>query len=245
MRIARQVLSSVSTAVLVAAAALLIGTFAPGTASAAGIWEGQVATDSANVRAGPSRNAAVVGRLDAGQPIGVAQWVIGEKVVGSNDVWGRVGQGRYVYSGVLTKQLPSRPPAPPSAPRSDRWIDVNLTQQVATAYKGSTPVYMALVSTGTPGWETPVGTFPITRRAANVTMDSGTLAVAVPVPYRLPNVLWAQYFTRWGHALHSNYWKWDSPFGVPTSHGCVGMKERDAAFFWEFAQVGTPIVVHY
>lgn len=138
-----------------------------------------------------------------------------------------------MYSGVLAKPLPSTPPPPPAAPTSGRWIDVNLTQQIATAYEGTKAVYAAVVSTGAPGWDTPAGTFHILRRVANETMDSSGIGIPDNAPggYDLKNVLYTQYFTDYGHAIHDNHWKWDSPFGVPTSHGCVGMKEYDAAFF--------------
>jgi lipoprotein-anchoring transpeptidase ErfK/SrfK len=49
-----------------------------------------------------------------------------------------------------------------------------------------------------------------------------------------------------GIALHYNYWRSDSYFGnVPSSHGCVGMRYDDAKFFWDFATIGTRVVVHY
>lgn len=224
--------------------AIISGLVFPRPALAAGTWEGQIATDVANVRAAPSGSAPVVGTLKRGQKVGVVEWVLGDKVVGKNDVWGRIGDGQYVYSGMLAKATSAPPPPPATAPTSGRWIDVNLTQQVATAYEGRKPVYTAVVSTGTVGWGTPRGTFPVQRRVASTTMDSSSLAVSVSEPYRIPDVKWVQYLTKWGHAIHSNYWKWDSPFGVPTSHGCIGMKEADAAFFWSFATLGTPVVIH-
>jgi lipoprotein-anchoring transpeptidase ErfK/SrfK len=31
---------------------------------------------------------------------------------------------------------------------------------------------------------------------------------------------------------------------MPGSHGCIGMAPADAQWFWSFATVGTPIVIH-
>ncbi len=129
----------------------------------------------------------------------------------------------------------------------NHWIDVNLTQQTATAYVGRTPVYVARVSTGKPGWETPTGTFYIGRRVYNETMDSATIGVprTSPEGYYLTDIYFTQYFTANGVALHYNWWAPRSVFGrQPTSHGCVGMDWADAAFFWTFATSGTPVVVH-
>jgi hypothetical protein len=227
---------------LLGLAALALALLLPGVASAEGGWHGVAVTD-VNVRQSPSASSPILGQISAGSSIVVVDWVIGEKVAGVNDVWAQMSGGGYVYTKNIAKGKVSAPPSP-GAPTSGRWIDVNLTEQIATAYEGNVPTFSAAVSTGTPGWETPTGVFPITRRVANETMDSTSLAVGVAQPYRLENVKWTQYFTQWGHSLHSNYWKYDSPFGVPTSHGCVGMPENDAAVFWDFAASGTSIYVH-
>jgi lipoprotein-anchoring transpeptidase ErfK/SrfK len=59
-------------------------------------------------------------------------------------------------------------------------------------------------------------------------------------------VLYTQYFTSNGHALHYNYWSPASAFGRPAgSHGCVGLQLDAAASFWQFATVGTPVVISY
>ena len=136
---------------------------------------------------------------------------------------------------------------PSEAAPANRWIGVNLTQQTATAYVGRTAVYVAPVSTGKPGWETPTGTFSIGRRVYNETMDSATIGVprTSPEGYYLTDIYFTQYFTSNGVALHYNWWAPRSVFGrQPTSHGCVGMDWADAAFFWTFATTGTPVVVY-
>jgi lipoprotein-anchoring transpeptidase ErfK/SrfK len=129
-----------------------------------------------------------------------------------------------------------------------RWIDVNLSTQTITAYEGATPVYRAGVTTGRPGWSTPTGTFRIVRRVYNETMDSSTIGIPRDAPggYYLPNIYFTQYFDWSGDALHYNYWSPPSAFGsYPTSHGCVGMQWGPASFFWSFASIGTPVVIHY
>lgn len=54
---------------------------------------------------------------------------------------------------------------------------------------------------------------------------------------------WTQYFTADGSAIHENYWRDPATFGIPGSHGCVGMSSSEAAWFWQWADVGTLIVV--
>lgn len=136
-------------------------------------------------------------------------------------------------------QAPGLPP--PGA--GERWVDVNLSNQTATAMVGSTPWYTALVTTGKDGWETPVGEFHIIYRVYDETMTSAS--IGAEEYYVLTHVLFTQYFTGQGNALHLNYWRPDYVFGHErTSHGCVGMRYSDAEFFWNFAGMGTRVVVH-
>ncbi len=141
----------------------------------------------------------------------------------------------------------AQPPEGVSFGPDERWIAVNLTTQRATAFVGAEPVYVARVTTGVPGWETPTGDFRIYVRIEDETMDSLTIGIPRDDPwgYYLENVYFTQYFVG-GIALHYNYWRADSYFGnVPSSHGCVGMRYDDAKFFWDFATTGTRVVVHY
>lgn len=141
-------------------------------------------------------------------------------------------------------------PDPRTLPRlapDEHWVDVNLTTETATAMVGMTQVHVAYATTGKEGWRTPPGTWTILRRVPNETMTSASLALdPSEQPYVLKDVLFTQYFTTVGHALHLNYWQPDWVFGrAPTSHGCVGLRYDDAAYFWDFATIGTKVVVHY
>jgi lipoprotein-anchoring transpeptidase ErfK/SrfK len=78
-------------------------------------------------------------------------------------------------------------------------------------------------------------------------MDSETIGIPRDAPggYYVTDVLYTQYFTNEGHALHYNYWVDPAAFGsFPTSHGCIGLTLDDAKYFWDFASIGTPIVIH-
>jgi hypothetical protein len=216
-----------------------------GTTSAEGLWHGFVAGGDPNIRSAPTTAAPIVGTLQTGNPIQIEAWVSGERVKGVNETWGEIAPGQYVYSAGLSKPLPA---APPSAPRTfaGHWIDANLSEQILTAYDGAQPVYWAVMSSGAPGGtSTDPGTYQILRRVPNETMRSSSLRFKVEIPYDLSNVLYTQYFTDYGAAIHDNWWKGpDSPFGVPTSHACLGLREADARFFWNWANVGTVLNVH-
>ncbi|HZP56253.1 MAG TPA: L,D-transpeptidase [Dehalococcoidia bacterium] len=138
---------------------------------------------------------------------------------------------------------PNPPPIPGPDVAGERWVDIDLARQTATAMIGDRPLYTALVTTGKEGWETPEGTFHILYRVADETMTSA--AIGAEEYYVLDHVLYTQYFTDRGHALHLNYWRPDWYFGrIPSSHGCVGMRLADAKFFWDFATFGTRVTIH-
>jgi lipoprotein-anchoring transpeptidase ErfK/SrfK len=130
---------------------------------------------------------------------------------------------------------------PPPGPE-ERWVLVDLSDQTAKAMVGSQVWHTAYVTTGKAGWETPAGTFQINYRVYDETMTSAS--IGAEEYYVLDHVLFTQYFTSEGHALHLNYWRPDSVFGTTrTSHGCVGMRYADAEFFWNFVGIGSRVVI--
>lgn len=234
-------------------------------------WKGQISGDVINLRPEPNTFITPSGQVKAGDAVTVSAWVEGEEIDPDNRTWAKVSsiqrrnaQGdlvelltsdlpgdEFIYSGLLRPDPVKEPPPPPDTTLGKggaRWVDANLSQQTVTAYEGTKPVYFAPVTSGRPGWETPTGTFHILRRVENETMEGSTLlrldTFEIPT-YHLENVKWTQYFTGGGAALHTNYWRPASIFSMPSSHGCLGMKEQDARWFWDWAKVGTPVLVHY
>lgn len=139
-----------------------------------------------------------------------------------------------------------RLPTTPPQTYAGKWIDADLNEPVLlTAYEGEVPVYAALAVKGTGNFPTQRGYFPIQRRVANETMSSATIGIPLGTPgsYHLTGVLFTQYFTSDGAALHYNYWK--SSWGYAGSHGCLGMNYDDSEFFWNWATVGVPVVTRY
>jgi len=137
---------------------------------------------------------------------------------------------------------PNLPAIPGAQVPGERWILVDTENEQMTAMIGNTALYTALVTTGKDGWETPHGTFAILYRVANETMTSAS--IGAEEDYVLTDVLYTQYFTNQGHAIHDNYWRPDDYFGrVASSHGCVGARLADAEFFWRFATYGTRVTV--
>jgi lipoprotein-anchoring transpeptidase ErfK/SrfK len=216
----------------------------PSAAPAEAAGGAYVAASDANVRTAPSLTASVVTRVNAGDSIAVTGSTRGQSVSG-NSLWYVTRSGYYISASVVS-QLQAG--SSPSAGRAGRWIDVNLSSLVARAMEGNQTVFSAPIAPGRPGWETPAGTFRVLRKTPSTNMDSTTIGMPKGTPgyYYQPNVPWTMYFTQFGHAIHGNYWSDPSVFGHQrTSHGCVGMSVSNAKVFYDFASVGTPVVIHY
>jgi hypothetical protein len=209
-------------------------------------WWGLVGVDNINVRSAPSGDGELLGTLAKGTPVSVSAWVSGQEVFPDQPGWAMLADDVYVYGPLLRKAWIDAPPPAGPAP-AEKWLDVNLTQQTVTAYEGGVPVYMTVTSSGRPGWETHEGMHTILWRKENETMDSHSLIGqdAARADYKVENVRWTQYFTNDGQALHENYWRDPALFGIPSSHGCLGMVAQDALWFWLWAERGTSINVHY
>ena len=143
--------------------------------------------------------------------------------------------------------LPAEGVFQPSAAGSfgGRWLDATLLPTTrVVAYQGQTRVRSMLALRGIAVFPTPVGTFSILRRVPNETMDSMTLGIPhdSPYGYLVKNVLYTQYFTPDGASLHDNYWS--SNFGGIGSHGCLGLSLGDSKWLWDWASIGTPVIVN-
>lgn len=114
---------------------------------------------------------------------------------------------------------------PPEFPtKTEKWIDVDLTEQRVVAYEGTRPVRAFIISSGLPRTPTVTGTFRIWVRTPRQTMNGPG--------YSLPNVQWVQYF-HGDYALHGAYWH--SNWGQPMSRGCINMRNEDAEWLYKWA----------
>lgn len=118
-------------------------------------------------------------------------------------------------------------------PDGERRIEVDLSEQMLTAWQGEAIVLQTIVSTGRAEYPTVIGTWPIRVKYVSTRM--------IGPGYDTPNVPWTMYF-HWGYAIHGAYWHND--FGTPVSHGCVNMRPAEAKLLFDWASEGTPVTVH-
>lgn len=113
-----------------------------------------------------------------------------------------------------------------------RWIQVDLSDQRLVAWEGGKPVYAIIVSTGKKSTPTLTGVFQIQSKLKSARMR-GT-------DYDIPNVPHTMYYSG-SYAIHGAFWH--RKFGTPISHGCVNVAPKHAKWLFNWASVGTPVVV--
>jgi lipoprotein-anchoring transpeptidase ErfK/SrfK len=116
----------------------------------------------------------------------------------------------------------------------DHWIEVNLTTQRVIAWEGKRWVNAMIVSTGKDSTPTVTGVFEVYDRYRETRMQGAD--------YDIPDVPYVMYFYE-GYGFHGTYWH--NRFGTPVSHGCVNLAVDKAKWLYDFATIGTPVVVHY
>jgi lipoprotein-anchoring transpeptidase ErfK/SrfK len=126
----------------------------------------------------------------------------------------------------------------PGAQGDAKWIDVSIATQSLRAYEGDKVVFETLVSAGVAAHPTVKGTFHIFQKLVADDMAGGSGASA----YFLPAVPYVMYFAEDGYALHGTYWHHN--FGHPMSHGCVNLATPDAKWLYNWAPMGTTVIVH-
>ena len=123
---------------------------------------------------------------------------------------------------------------------TEKKIIIDRSEQKLYAYDDEKLFMEILVSTGLDDLPTPRGTFHIFEKTPTRYMQ-GPLPGISDQYYDLPGVPWTMYFTYQGGAIHGAYWH--DKFGKQWSHGCVNLVLDDAQKLYEWAPLGTTVIV--
>ena len=138
------------------------------------------------------------------------------------------GLERDGIAGPLTKAALAEAQRPrPKGDGPGRRMEVYRDRGVTLLVKHDRTKRAIHTSSGAPGYRTPAGRFEVFRKEVN--------SWSVPYQVWLP---WASYFNA-GIAFHGYP---DIP-PHPASHGCVRVPEPEAEHVYDFARIGTPVIV--
>ena len=130
-----------------------------------------------------------------------------------------------LLEGMSARLAPDRYPT-----RTERWIEVDLNEQMAIAYEDDAPVKVFIISSGVAASPTVTGVFRIWGKIVMQDMRGGSRVAGDA--YHVTEVKNVQYFHE-DYGFHGTYWH--SNFGAPMSRGCINMTDEDAKWLFDWA----------
>jgi lipoprotein-anchoring transpeptidase ErfK/SrfK len=116
-------------------------------------------------------------------------------------------------------------------------IEVSLSGQRISLMEEGRAVWSAPVATGVRGAATPTGTYEVQYKMATTRFRGSNPDGS---RYDIPNVHWVLAFYG-DYTIHGAWWR--SVFGRPGSAGCISMTDANAKYVYDWADVGTPVII--
>jgi hypothetical protein len=126
---------------------------------------------------------------------------------------------------------------------SGKKIEVNISRQRMFVWQGDTLLYDWVCSTGEPGRGTAAGQYSVLDKIPEAWASTWGLRM----PYWL-GIYWSGTLENGIHALpinRSGQTLWAGYLGTPVSFGCVILSTENARILYNWAEVGTPVWIHY
>ncbi len=202
-----------------------------------------------NVRSGPGKDYPVITKLRNGIVLKVKG-----KVERNGHAWYKIIFDEHIryperittdwyaaadYVRVLLDEGPRDSKDPASNAVAKRII-IDRSEQMLYAYDNDGLFMQEPISTGLELTPTPRGIFTIFKKTPSRYMQ-GPIPGVTDQYYDLPGVPWNLYFTYQGAAIHGTYWH--ENFGKQSSHGCVNMSPAQSKKLYNWAGVGTFVLV--
>ncbi len=191
------------------------------------------AMDTFTTRTSPNANAAETGKVYYKYNI---LRIYDTQVVNDTE-WSMVGVDEWIQSNYLARVQPHY--EKPEGVTGDRWIEVNLQEQVLLVYESGRLIFATLISSGSPPFYTQPGVFQIYKMLVNDRM-SGAFEADKSDFYYLEDVPYIMYYDQL-RALHGAYW--NNYLGDRGSHGCVNLSVADAHWLYDWAKEGDFVYV--
>ncbi len=121
-----------------------------------------------------------------------------------------------------------------------KYIDVDIARQVMVLFENGKPLDSYPVSSGKRGMDTPKGEFVVENKAPR----PWSKTYGLYMPY------WMAFTGDGKYGIHelpewpSGYKEGANHLGHPVSHGCIRLGVTSARRVYEWADIGTPIIIH-
>lgn len=124
--------------------------------------------------------------------------------------------------------------------KSGKYIDVNLATQIMTLFNNGKVVDAFLISSGKPGMNTPKGTHQVYNKHPRPWSKQ----------YGLYMPFWMAITGDGKYGIHElpewpgGYKEGQNHLGIPVSHGCMRLGVGPAEIVYNWADIGTPVIVY-
>jgi len=121
-----------------------------------------------------------------------------------------------------------------------KYIDINLKSQVMTIFENGNVLDAYMISSGKRGMDTPQGSFQIRNKARR----PWSKAYGLYMPFWMALVGDGKYGIHELPEWPGGYKEGTAHLGTPVSHGCVRLGIGPAERVWNWAEIGTPVIIH-
>lgn len=128
----------------------------------------------------------------------------------------------------------------PTVSTTTKRIVIDRSEQMLYAYENEALFMQEAISSGLTITPTPRGLFYVYKKTPTRYMQGPIPNISVKY-YDLPGVPWNLYFTHQGGVIHGTYWH--EQFGKKWSNGCVNLPTVKAEILYNWADLGTPVMV--
>ena len=124
--------------------------------------------------------------------------------------------------------------------KEGKYIDIDLSVQIMTIFENGEALDSFLISSGKRGMDTPRGNFNIQNKHPRPWSNQYGLYM----PYWMAIVPSGKYGIHELPEWPSGYKEGENHLGTPVSHGCVRLGVGAAERVYNWAEIGTPVIIH-
>jgi len=150
-------------------------------------------------------------------------------------------QATALLKEIRAKLVPTPTPTPPGSLR--KRIEINISQQRMYVWQGDILLYKWVCSTGEPGRGTAPGHYRVLGKIPEAWASTWRL--------RMPYWLGIHYSGSLENGIHAlpilpnGYTLWAGYLGTRISYGCIVLSTENARTLYHWADIGTPVWIHY
>ena len=122
--------------------------------------------------------------------------------------------------------------------KDGKYIDISVSNQVMTLFEDGIKDNSFLISSGTYGMPTPLGTFSVRSKRRNVWSSYGLW-----MPYSMN--FYGGYFIHELPYWPNGYREGTNHLGMRVSHGCIRIGIGPAEYVYNWSEIGVPIYIHW